>query len=104
MLHNNALTTEDIKGYEVCPSEPLHDLKGHISNMWIIIREFLTVPELEIFEEVHTAIFGDKDKHKGCDYRYSMFRDYQLPNEKCCFPLHISDKIFTFHYIIYGIE
>ena len=36
LLYQNNLILDDIPSYEISPSEPLHDLKGHISNLWAI--------------------------------------------------------------------
>ena len=30
----------NLSKYEVCPCEPLHDCKGHIKNVWEVIKLF----------------------------------------------------------------
>ena len=69
LLFGNHLELEDIPKYEVSPCEPLHDLKGHIKNLWDILVYFLNDDEKKIFEETLECCNGGKDKLKGCDYR-----------------------------------
>ena len=50
-----------LQNYEMCPCEPLHNIKGHIKN---ILTE---LPRR--FEEGKQLAFVDKQQLRGCDYR-----------------------------------
>lgn len=50
----------NLERYEVSPVEPLHDLKGHIKNMYEIIPSYLSGKDLDNFiEEVDVALGKD---------------------------------------------
>ena len=89
LLYGNHLSLEDINSYEVAPSEPLHDLKGHISNIWVLLPEVLSKENEEIFKDILKCTFGGKDKVKGCDYRLSAITVYNKMKTLC------SQKIVT---------
>ncbi|XP_066924658.1 uncharacterized protein [Clytia hemisphaerica] len=55
--------------YEISPSEPLHDLKGHIRNLWDLLPDHLPTNLKEEFEKEVAIILGRKDKYRGTDFR-----------------------------------
>ena len=71
LLYGGHLTIENIPLYEVCPVEPLHDIKGHVTNLWDVIVNFFDEEQKNIFTDTIKACFGNKDKVRGCDYRFS---------------------------------
>ena len=71
MEHNN------LGMYEVAPSESLHDLKGHISNLWQELPCHLNDQEKECFLEVKEALLTHKSKLRGLDYRLSAIVMYK---------------------------
>ena len=62
--------------YEVCPVEPLHDLKGHIVSLWDVLVLFLTQEQQLVFEGLLKACFNNKDKVRGCDDLFSAIIVY----------------------------
>ena len=71
MEHNN------LGMYEVAPSESLHDLKGHIRNLWQELPYHLNDQEKERFLEVKEALLTYKSNLRGLDYRLSAIVMYK---------------------------
>lgn len=47
----------NLQSYEISPVEPLHDLKGHIKNVWDVIPNHLSPETKEKFEvELNVAL------------------------------------------------
>ena len=61
--------------YEVSPVEPLHDIKGHFSN--VIEESISNAPEglKNELEKIKAAVLN-KDTLRGCDYRKAMILMY----------------------------
>ena len=58
-LHST-MESSNLGNYEVSPVEPLHDLKGHIKNVWELLPNHMTPEIKKIFvDEVHLAL-GNK--------------------------------------------
>lgn len=55
--------------YEVLPTEPLHDVKGHIANIVTEVAVHLSDDEKKLFEETLGLVSGTKDQLRGSDYR-----------------------------------
>ena len=55
--------------YEVLPTEPLHDVKEHISNIINEIPAHLSNDHKKLFEETVQLVTGTKDQLRGSDYR-----------------------------------
>ena len=55
--------------YEVLPTEPLHDMKEHISNVVTEIVGHLTDDEKKICEKTIELVSGTKEQLRGSDYR-----------------------------------
>ncbi|XP_070549540.1 uncharacterized protein [Ptychodera flava] len=71
--------------YEILPSEPLHDIKGHIHN---VLEELPSDIEdkdeavsLQTFIQA-TYMYGDKDEIRGCDARKAILLVSQYLHEK----------------------
>ena len=55
--------------YEVLPTEPLHDVKEHISNTISEISAHLSDDAKKLCEETLSLVSGTKDQLRGSDYR-----------------------------------
>lgn len=62
------ITEMNIRHYEVSPCEPLHDFKGHMSNVIGEIKKQVTSNTKAEVEKVTTAMLG-KDTLRCVDYR-----------------------------------
>lgn len=64
-----------LERYEVSPIEPLHDIKGHFSN--VIEESILIAPERlkKELEKIKAAVLK-KDTIRGCDYRKAIILMY----------------------------
>ena len=54
--------------YEISPSEPLHDIKGHLSNVFEETSKLLSGESLTKFTNICSTILG-KDTLRCSDYR-----------------------------------
>ena len=57
--------------YEVLPTEPLHDVKEHISNIITEIVAHLTDDKKKLCENTLSQVSGTRDQLRGSDYRES---------------------------------
>ena len=75
---NEEISAEEmgLAQYEISPSEPLHDIKGHIMNLWIAVPSLLSDTEKEKFQEALDGAYGSKCKVTGADYRLSVITVY----------------------------
>ena len=73
--------------------EPLHDLKGHIKNLWELIPQHLPQELKQCFKEELNLAMGNKDQYRGSDYRLSAILIYQRLRGKC--PLEFEELLFT---------
>ena len=48
---DTSLAELNLSNYEISPTEPLHDLKGHIRNVWELLPKHLPERGRQIFEE-----------------------------------------------------
>ena len=55
--------------YEVLPTEPLHDVKEHISNVVSEITAHLSDAEKYLCEQMLELVSGTKEQLRGSDYR-----------------------------------
>ena len=73
--------------YEVSLIEPLHDIKGHVKNIWDLLPKYLSKENEILFnEEKEIALGSTKDTYRGRDYRLSVILIYtrllgKLPKE-----------------------
>ena len=72
--------------YEIFACEPLHDIKGHILNLWTELKHVLSDKQQEAFEDTLKTAYGGKDKKKGVDYRKSVLMVYFKLVEKASKP------------------
>ena len=81
-----SLQSLNLESYEVSQVEPLHDLKGHIKNLWDLLPHHLPPEAKKIFTNEISIALGIKDTYRGCDYRLSVILIYsrlkgKVPNE-----------------------
>ena len=55
--------------YKVLPTEPLHDVKEHISNIITEIVAHLTSEEKKLCQDTQSLVSGTRDQLRGSDYR-----------------------------------
>ena len=55
--------------YEVLPTEPIHDVKEHISNIITEIVAHLTSEEKKLCQHKLSLVSGTRDQLRGSDYR-----------------------------------
>ena len=95
IFHNQDKSMEEsgLNLYEVAPSESLHDLKGHISNIWDELPYCLNDTEKIPFMKVKEALLTYKAKVRGVDYRLSaivMFKHMESHSRP-----HIKDFLYS---------
>ena len=83
----------DLERCEVSPSEPLHDLKGHIKNVWDLLPHHLPIEIKPAFETELVCALGACDKYRGCDYRLSVI--YVCERLKSKLPAEIKELMYT---------
>ena len=54
--------------YEVLPTEPLHDVKEHLCNVFTELPAHLEKEEKEEFQQILECGFARKEKLRGCDH------------------------------------
>ena len=54
--------------------EPLHDVKGHISNLYDVLVNHVTAEEKKLLKETIEASFENKECKRGVDYRKSLIK------------------------------
>ena len=64
----------NLEQYEILPCEPLHDVKGHISNLYEVIINHVTTEEKKLMKEIIAASFENKECRRGVDYRKSLIK------------------------------
>ena len=69
---NSTLEELYLENYEIVPVEPLHAVKGHITNLYEEIPYHLDRKEKTLFEEAIKTSFAGKEAKRGCDYRKSL--------------------------------
>ena len=91
----------NLSEYEVCPGESLHDIKGHITNIWEALtkdKTILSPAQLNILKETLGFAYGGKEKKKGCDYRKSAIMvhiDLCQRNTDCPVSKNIEELLYT---------
>ena len=55
---NATMRESHLKSYEVSPVEPLHDLKGHIRNVWEQLPHHLSPDVKQLFTEKLNLVLG----------------------------------------------
>ena len=101
MFHEQKKTMDEcgLGLYEVAASEPLHDLKGHISHIWEELPYSLTKTEKVPFMEVKEALLTYKAKLRGVDYRLSaivMYKHMEVHSRP-----HIRDFLYSIAELCY---
>ena len=82
--------------YEVLPTEPLHDVKEHICNVFTELPAHLEKEEKEEFQQILECAFAGKEKLRGCDYRLAAVIVAQYLRGTMCknFYLHCILQIY----------
>uniref|UniRef100_A0A7M5V8A4 Uncharacterized protein n=1 Tax=Clytia hemisphaerica TaxID=252671 RepID=A0A7M5V8A4_9CNID len=94
---NPSLSLEriNLKHYEISLIEPLHDIKGHIKNMWELLPKHLSKDMEIFFQNELISILGEKDTYRGSDYRLSaLFMCWVMENHSSC-PREIKELLYT---------
>ena len=73
----------NLSEYEILPNEPMHDLTGHLKNLYEELPRQLCKAEQKLFNETLSAVFEGKQAKRACDYRLSLV--------KLC--IHLNGKI-----------
>ena len=73
--------------------EPLHDLKGHIRNVWDLLPNHLPPNVKAEFEAELKLALGPKDQYRGSDYRLSAILVYLHLKNKC--PSEFQDLLLS---------
>ena len=77
LMYNDAfksLEEVNLQNYEILPCEPLHDITGHIKNLFAELPTHLPKEEKKLFNTTVHASFDGKDCKRGCDYRASLIK------------------------------
>ena len=85
MSYNNETKSMEelsLEHYEVSPIEPLHDIKGHIKNLWCVLPHVLDHGLKKEFQSVLKSCFDSKGKIRGSDYRLSLLITYNTLKNK----------------------
>ena len=96
MFYGNETSSAQDMGlsqYEISPCEPLHDIKGHVVNLWTALPSLLTDAQKSIFQNSLDACYGSKSKVRGSDYRLSVIVVYANLKGHCS--LEVEDLIRT---------
>ena len=64
----------NLKNYEVLGCEPLHDVTGHVKNIFEAIPVYLEKTQKELFYTTLEVAFEGKDAKRGCDYRVALIK------------------------------
>ena len=70
-------TTEELllNAYEILPCEPLHDVKGHLNNLYEeIVYHAENKEEKILLQNTIGHVMGDKSCKRGVDYRVSLIQ------------------------------
>jgi len=74
-----SLETLNLGNYEVSQVEPLHDIEGHVKNIWDLLPKHLSKENEILFnEEKEIALGSTKDMYRGRDYRLSIITCLQF--------------------------
>ena len=71
---NTSMKDLNLDRYEVLPCKPLHDIKGHISNLYDEIGNHLSKDEKKYFKDMVTLSFDNKECKRGVNYRKSLLK------------------------------
>lgn len=69
---NISLKEANLDCYDILLCEPLHDVTGHIKNLFSELPLHMDKDQRHLFEEAMQAAFGGKDAKRGCDYRLAL--------------------------------
>ena len=72
-----------LRFYEVFATEPLHDLKNHIQNVFDELPTILKGKSKDIFLKAKSETIDRKDVKRGCDYRQALIMITYMMRGKC---------------------
>ena len=58
------------ESYEILPCEPLHDVKGHILNLFEEIPYHVTNKKEKLLQKTIDYVMGGMNCNRGVDYRW----------------------------------
>ena len=82
-----------LRSYEVVSTEPLHDLKNHIENLFEELPSILDTLPKQTFLSAKRLTIDRKDVKRGCDYRHALLVITDMMRGNC--PDDIYDMLLT---------
>jgi len=67
-----SLKEANLDCYDILLCEPLHDVSGHIKNLFVELPLHMDKEHRKLFKDSVQAAFGGKDSKRGCDYRLAL--------------------------------
>ena len=78
-----SLSSLHLDSYEICPTEPLHDIKGHLANVISEIQHLLTGNSRVEYEKAIAALLS-KETLRASDYRKATIVLYSIMFKHSC--------------------
>ena len=75
LLYHNPLITflnKHLAKYEISSIEPMHDICGHIKNIFTELPSVLNENEKKVFNEIYQITIRNKQCKSACDYRLAL--------------------------------
>ena len=74
LYHNPSINSlnKHLAEYEISSIEPMHDICGHIKNIFIELPCVLNENEKKVFNEIYQITIGNKQCKRACDYRLAL--------------------------------
>ena len=82
LYHNPSINflNKHLAKYEISSIEPMHDICGHIKNIFTELPSVLNENEKKVFNEIYQITIGNKQCKRACDYRLAI--GYCFGNEE----------------------
>lgn len=99
LLKNNPtsdLSSLNLQKYEIAMLEPMHDIGGHITNLFEELPHHLTKADKEKFDEAFEISHKQKETQRNCDKRKSLLTiivtlDGKINNKAICLLKTLAD-------------
>ena len=74
LYHNPSINflNKHLAKYEISSIEPMHDICGHIKNIFTELPSVLKENEKNVFNEIYQITIGNKQCTRACDYRLAL--------------------------------
>ena len=74
LYHNPPINflNKHLAKYEISSIEPMHDICGHIKNIFTELPSVLNENEKKVFNEIYQITIGNKQCKCACDYRLAL--------------------------------